>query len=223
MLIVVQARMTSRRLPGKVLMELAGRPTLWWTISRLRAAEEASRLVVATSDHATDDPIVDFCGREGVACHRGPLDQVADRFAAVARAAEADAFVRICGDSPLIDPAIVDQAIALYRDHDCDLVTNVLTRTFPVGQSVEVLRAEPFYRACATMTDDEREHVTRCYYAAPERFHVVGFTSGMEAGAVRQAVDTAEDFTAIERLIAAAGGKPGGWNELLSQQGSLVP
>lgn len=208
--------MTSERLPGKVLEQLAGRPMLGWTIARLREAEGVSKVAVATSDHESDDAVVRYCVEAGIPCHRGPLADVAQRMARAARAEGADAFLRISGDSPLLDPAIVNRAVGLYQTAECDLVTNVLVRSYPKGQSVEILRYDTFARVCDTLTDPgNREHVTRAYYARPEGFRIVGFTSGGSAGSANLSVDTAEDLAMAARIIELSGGAPQGWKELL--------
>jgi spore coat polysaccharide biosynthesis protein SpsF len=221
MLVIVQARLSSSRLPGKVLKELGGRPMLAWTLERVRAARLVSKLVVATSTGADDDAIEAFCAGQGVTCHRGPLDNVAERFALAIAVEKADAFMRITGDAPLIDPAVIDTAIALYRAGDWDLVSNVLVRSFPIGQSVEALHSETFLKALADMKDlDDREHVTQFLHRNRARYRTVNFTSGADAATVQMSVDTAEDFAAAQYLIAQSGGKPGGWRDLQALLGA---
>lgn len=117
MLAIIQARFSSHRLPGKVLKPLAHLPLLGWTVQRLQQCELLSNVVLATSDATTDDPVAEYGQQLGVEVYRGSLNDVATRFCQVVTARRADAFVRVCGDSPLIDPALVDQAIALYHDH----------------------------------------------------------------------------------------------------------
>jgi spore coat polysaccharide biosynthesis protein SpsF len=222
MLAIVPARMSSRRLPGKALLNLADRPLLAWTVSRLQAAHTIDGVTVATSTDAGDDPIADFCARAGISVHRGPLDDVATRCAQAAVAAHAPAFVRISGDSPFIDPAIVDRAVSLYQNDDCDIVSNVLIRTFPKGQSVEVLRTTTFLNACQAMVDDrDREHVTRVYYEMPARYRMISFTSGSEDGQVQLAVDTGYDVEWATRLIAQTSGRLPGWRELVRIKATL--
>jgi spore coat polysaccharide biosynthesis protein SpsF len=223
MLAIIQARASSRRLPGKVLRPLAGRTILGWVASRVGAAQGIDRLVVATSTEASDDSVVAFCQHEGITCHRGPLDDVAERFAIAADAEGADAFLRITGDSPLIDPAIVEQAVQLYQTGEWDLVSNVLVRSFPKGQSVEVLRTMTFNRVRCTITDPvQREHVTQYYYSNPKSFRILSFTSGTDASAVQLSVDTAEDFIAAEQILAKTGGKPGTWRDLVDLKSDLA-
>lgn len=131
MFLIVQARYNSSRLPGKVLKNLSSKPMLQWTLERLNNCQHVTKILVATSEERTDDPIEDFCSSSGWACFRGNLNNVADRFAQIVHREKIPAFVRISGDSPLIDPEIVDQAIQLYETSERDLVTNILVRTFP--------------------------------------------------------------------------------------------
>ena len=141
MLVIIQARLSSVRLPGKVLRPLAGRPMLAQLVDRLKMAKRVGAIIVATSTETDDDAIARFCADMGVRCFRGPVADVAERLTEAAEDAGAEAFVRINGDSPLMCPAIVDAVIELYEAQDVDLATNVQTRTFPRGLSVEVIRS----------------------------------------------------------------------------------
>lgn len=223
MLAIVQARLSSARLPGKMLLDLCGRPLLARVLERLARASLVRGIVVATSTEPGDDAIAAFCSQHGLACQRGPLEDVAERLRGVASREGAPAFVRISGDSPLLDPALVDRAVRHYQAGDCDLVTNVLVRTFPKGQSVEVVRFAAFDRMCRSMSDPaQREHVTRGFYVQPAAFRIVSFTSGIDAGAVNLSVDTAEDFARVQRLIEACGDPLPGWRELLDIERAAV-
>jgi spore coat polysaccharide biosynthesis protein SpsF (cytidylyltransferase family) len=223
MLCIVQSRMSSRRLPGKPLLDLKGRVLLGRVLDRLGQARRLSRIVVATSECRDDQPIADFCARERIDCVRGSLDDVADRFRAVVERKAADAFVRISGDSPLIDPALVDRAVIHFEQGDCDLVTNVQPRTFPKGQSVEVLLSETFVRACDAMTtDSQREHVTRIYYDRPDAHRIVSFTSGLALGHVNLSVDTPADVAVVDAVLERCGNRPGGWLELVAAHQAVV-
>ena len=153
--------MKSARVPGKVLRQLAGRPLLGHLLDRLCTL--GMPLVVATSDDRSDDAIASFCVAEGVAVHRGPLDDVAARFVGAARERGIDPIVRVSGDSPLLDPAIVRRALELWEPGL--LVTNVRPRSFPTGQSVEVFELAALERA--ELTPEAREHVTTHAPRAP--------------------------------------------------------
>ncbi len=204
---LIQARMSSNRLPGKVLHPIQGRPLLGHVIDRLRRCRTLDGIRIATSAHPSDAPIGDFAAAEGVAVHRGSLDDVAGRLLDAAIAARADGLVRISGDSPLIDPALVDRAVGMFRAERPDLVSNVVRRTFPKGQSVEVVAVAALRRACSRMTaDSEREHVTPWFYAHPDEVRIVGFEADPPHGALQLSVDTIEDLRRVEAILARLGG-----------------
>ena len=219
-ILVVQARFDSSRLPGKVLKSLCKKKMLQWTYERLSECNRALKVVVATSREVTDDPIAEFCEGASWPYYRGSLANVAERFATIIQQEQIPAFVRISGDSPLIDPKIVDQAIQLYENSDSDLVTNIQIRSFPKGQSVEVLKSKTFLRILPEFNKYEQEHVTPFYYRHPERFRITAFTSGVDAGSCQLSIDTPADFEKVEWLLKKTLGKPGSWKELwqLSQQ-----
>lgn len=199
---IVQARVSSARLPGKVLRQVRGRPMLQYVIERVQHTEEQFDLVIATSDDKSDDAIEALCTDLKVACHRGPLDDVAGRFLGVIRARPCDAFVRINGDSPLIDPQLIQRGIRLFRDRDLDLVTNVFPRSFPKGQSVEVVDAKSFGRLCSEpMSADEREHVTLRFYTDSAAYRIANFACPAQLENLNLAVDTADDFAAFAALV----------------------
>lgn len=223
MLCIVQSRMSSRRLPGKAMLNVQGRVLLGRVVDRLMQAERISRIIVATSDRADDQPIADFCAREDIQCVRGPLDDVARRCRQVVEQVGARAFVRISGDSPLIDPALVDRAVSYFHQAECDLATNVPLRTFPKGQSVEVLLSDTFMRACEAMTtESQREHVTSIYYEHQEAYRTLSFTSGVALGGINLTVDTEEDVAVIEAILERSGHQPGGWREVAETYRTLV-
>jgi spore coat polysaccharide biosynthesis protein SpsF len=203
--ILAFARMSSSRLPGKSLANLGDDVVLGYVVSSLRRVNRASGLTVATSIDATDDPIAEWCHQTGVDCFRGSLRDVAGRALAAACRVSAEAFVRISGDSPLIDPALVDHAIALFQNTSSDLVTNVFPRSFPRGQSVEIVRKSALDAAYAAgMSETEMEHFTTALYGQPDSYTIVNFTAedfGLSASEDAEAdVDLAVDELAdLER------------------------
>ncbi|MEP4378231.1 MAG: NTP transferase domain-containing protein [Alphaproteobacteria bacterium] len=201
--VVVQARMSSARLPGKVLRPAHGKPLLGYLLERLARLAPDIRTVVATSGNADDDPVAAFCHTQSVTCVRGPLDDVASRFIKALDETGADAFVRVSGDSPLLDTTLVTEARALYAKTTADLVTNVKHRTYPKGMSVELLDAGAFRRARTLMTSAEDiEHVTPLFYRTAEDWRIAEFTSGRALGDINLSVDTEDDFRAFETLVA---------------------
>ncbi len=215
--------MTSKRLPKKPLCDLAGRELLGRVLDRVKAAQSVSGVIVATSTHGSDDPLVAFCEREATDCFRGSMDDVANRLLAAATESGSRAFIRISGDSPLIDPELIDRAVDAYSDTHPDLVTNVFPRTFPAGQSVEVIKADSLeelwlQQRLSDESEHLNEHVTAGFYKSPESWNIVNFTSGLPGPHPSMAVDTPEDLVRIQELLRRASGGPTGWRDLLELQ-----
>lgn len=202
--IVAQARMSSVRLPGKVLRDLGGgRTTLEYVVDRITRAERANMAAIATSDDPGDDPIAELCERIGVPCHRGPLADVAARYIGAAERFGLDAFVRVTADSPLIDQALIDRGIALFQEGGADLVTNVAPSTFASGHSLEVLDASVYREAYRDMSEpDHFEHVTDFYYRNAERFRIRNFEHEPDEGHIDVSVDTEDDVRLVSAIIA---------------------
>ncbi len=200
---IVQARMGSTRLPGKVLKELAGEPVLARVVQRLSRATQIDEVVVATTQESQDDVLAETCSSRGWHCFRGSEQDVLDRYYQAARQHRADIVVRITSDCPLIDPGIVDALVfALRLDPIADYATNTLApRTYPRGLDVEVMTfdalAKAWREACAPA---EREHVTPYLYRNPASFRLRGLWNDTDYSALRWTVDTEEDL-ALVRLI----------------------
>ncbi len=201
---IVQARMSSTRLPGKVMKTILGRPVLSYLVERLRQVTLADGLVIATSEQPEDDVIEAFCRDAKVQVVRGSLNDVLARYAKAAQASEADAIVRICSDCPLIDPVAVDEAIAYYLQHypRYEWVCNAVERHYPRGYEVEVFSRRALDVAAADAKEpDEREHVTPYLYRHPELFGLGSVVSKANLGTQRWVLDTPEDFELISRIL----------------------
>lgn len=186
-----------------MLRPAAGRPLVVYLLERLHRVDDLDDVMIATSDDASDDAVAALARAQGVACHRGPLDDVALRMLGAAEAAKAEAFVRISGDSPLLDQAIVSRAIALFRDQRPDLASNVKVRSFPKGQSVEVLDADAFRRGYPLFENaGDREHVTPFFYRRSEQFKIAEFRMEPPADHHQLSVDTEDDFRRFEAILA---------------------
>lgn len=201
--VVIQARLGSRRLPRKVLRPIHGVPLIQYLLDSIHQCETVDQCIVATSHHAHDDPIADYCRRRRIDCWRGSHDNVASRFLNIAAFHEWDYFVRLSGDSPLLDYRLVDRAVNLAKTRPCDLATNILSRTFPKGQSVEVLKTDVFARAYERMNSrEEFEHVTRHYYHHANDYGIESFQYAPNRGDVQLSVDTARDFTRAAEILS---------------------
>lgn len=204
--IIVQARMTSTRLPGKVLKQVLGKPLLEYQLERLKRVKNASEIVIATTTNETDQPIVEWCQHLGVAFFRGSEPDVLARYHDAAEAHKAEVIVRITSDCPLIDPEIVDRAIAHYLSHidTLDYVSNGLELTYPRGMDVEVFSRRALDEANAeAMTQEEHEHVTPFIYHRPERYRLANIALPERQDHHRWTVDTVEDLELVSRIIRA--------------------
>jgi spore coat polysaccharide biosynthesis protein SpsF len=170
---IVQARMTSTRLPGKVLRDVGGRPLLHYQLERLRQAASLDRIVVATTTNATDDVVVQFCTAAGFEVTRGPEHDVLERFALAVHRFAPDVVVRLTSDCPLLPGPLVDEAVRAFLAQGCDYLSNMLEPTYPYGLAVEAMRADALRTAAAEAVDpQEREHVTPFIYWRPRRFRL---------------------------------------------------
>jgi spore coat polysaccharide biosynthesis protein SpsF len=208
-LVVVQARMGSSKLPGKVLADLCGRPVLTWLLERLRGAELVSGIVVATTITEGDDAIVRLCSELGVPVHRGPVDDVLRRFCDAATANGAEAIARVSADSPLLHRSVVDAVSRAYLASNADIVQNHRPADWPVGTAVEVLSTQTLFRLdLAARSSSDREHVTIYAYEHPEEFthqHVTA-PPALHAPSLRLCIDTPDDLERVRSICGYAGG-----------------
>jgi spore coat polysaccharide biosynthesis protein SpsF len=209
-LAIIQARMSSSRLPGKVLRDLGGKPMLERVISRVSRARHINGLVVATTVDSTDDPIADFCAQHGTPVFRGSLYDVLDRYYQCALQNGADVIVRITADCPLIDPQEIDRVIAAFLEGDCDFAANRLPppqkRTSPIGMDTEVCSFAALEQAWQNAAEKfEREHVMPYLYDTPGRFRVRVVETAPDMGNLRFTVDTEEDLQVARAIYAAFG------------------
>ncbi len=198
---MVQARMGSSRLPGKVLKDLAGESVLARVVQRLRRSSLISEVVVATSVSPGDEAVMREAERLKVRCFRGSEADVLDRFYHAARAFHADAVVRITSDCPLIDPAVTDQTVRAFLNEQPDYASNGLERTYPRGLDTEAMTADALAHAWRKASEPyQREHVTPFLYEHPELFRVLSVTNDVDYSAHRWTLDTAEDLEFIRAV-----------------------
>lgn len=205
-LAILQARMSSSRLPGKVLMPLAGAPMIVRQIERVARARRIDRLVVATSLNPGDDAIEKAVRREGIAVHRGPLDDVLARFIGAMEAfGPADHVVRLTADCPLADWTVIDETIETLLETGADYASNTPPhRTFPKGLDVEVMTADTLRRAAAlATTPEEHEHVTWGIWNNPDRYRLAFHSQPVDEGEVRWTVDRPDDYAFMAAVYDA--------------------
>lgn len=200
---IVQARMGSSRLPGKVVAELGGATMLAQVWRRLRAARRIAEIVVATSTAADDDAVVREAGRLGAGVHRGSHTDVLARFLGAARSYRADAIVRVTADCPLLDAGVVDQVVGALGDA-VDYASNTHDRSYPRGLDVEALHRDTLERIARLATSAAaREHVTAFVMEAPALFRTAQVRAEHDDSDLRWTVDTADDLAMVRGLYAA--------------------
>ncbi len=192
---LIFARMDSSRLPGKAMMRLGDAPVLAWVAHRLFRSRELDGIVICTSDRTVDDPITEVSDKLRTGLFRGSAEDVLGRALAAARYLKADAVVRISGDSPFMDPTLVDTVVRRYRDTSPDIATNVHPRTYPAGMSVEVIATETLERLDREVKNiADREHVTTYLYGNPEGYRIENVAAPQSLRDVDLALDTDADF-----------------------------
>jgi spore coat polysaccharide biosynthesis protein SpsF len=205
---IIQARMGSTRLPGKVLRRLGGRTVLDRVVHAARSSRVLDDLVVATTTLPDDDAVVAECERIGVACHRGPVDDVLTRFLGVLETRSADTVLRFTADCPLLDPHLVARAARVFEASGVDYLTTSITRTLPRGLDVEVVRARVLKEIDKIAYDHHRTHVTSYIYSHADDFDVIGLTAQPDLSYLRLTLDTEDDWKLIEAVIDHFGDEP---------------
>lgn len=216
---IVQARLGSTRLPGKALLDIAGKPMLARVVERTKRARMLQGVVVATTVNPSDDPIVKFCEGSLWPCFRGSEEDVLDRYFHAARLHQADVVVRITSDCPLIDPQLVDSAIEVYLagQPSLDYVSNGFpSNTFPRGLDVEVVRFTALKKAWLEDKNVKwREHVTPYIYYHPELFQIGAVTNDVDYSGMRWTVDTREDLELIRTIYGYFGHDYFSWRDVI--------
>jgi spore coat polysaccharide biosynthesis protein SpsF len=205
---IIQARMGSTRLPGKVLADINDHPMLWHVVERTRAAETLDEVVVATTTELADDSIVAFCREHDMDSFRGNEADVLDRYYRAAREHDAEAVVRITSDCPLIDPEVIDKTVRAFLAEQPDYASNSVIRTYPRGLDNEVMTVAALESAWReALQPYQRVHVTPYIYENPSRFRILSVTGDKDYSAYRWTVDTAEDLEFVRAVYARCEGK----------------
>jgi spore coat polysaccharide biosynthesis protein SpsF len=204
--VIIQARMGSTRLPGKVLRELGGQTALAWVIGRVQRFRRIDQVLVATTTLSADDAIVAEAERCGAAVFRGDEDDVLDRYYHAARHAQAEAIVRITSDCPLIDPEVSDHTILQFLDRGPDYASNVLERTYPRGLDTEVMTFGALERAWNSATETyQRAHVTPYLYQNPDKFCLLSVKGEADYSSYRWTLDTPADLAFLQEVYRRLG------------------
>lgn len=201
---ILQARVSSTRLPEKVIRPLLGKPMILRQIERLKRIKQIDRLILATSTDPSDDCLAAICASEGIECFRGNLDDVLDRFYQAALPYRPDYVVRLTGDCPLTDPEIIDRLITFFLEGGYDYSSNALEPTFPDGLDAEIFKFSCLEQAWQEATlPSQREHVSPFIYQQSDRFRVGCMKSIVDLSGLRWTVDEPVDFELVTRIYGA--------------------
>ena len=202
-LVILQARMSSRRLPGKVLLTLNDKPMIYWQIKRILRAKSITKLVVAISEHPSDNILANYLDEIAQEYIRGPLDNVLERFIQANKLYNPQSIVRITGDCPFVMPEIIDSVVSLFNETKFDYVSNVVDLTFPDGLDVEVFKANVLEKLTNyPLSSVEKEHVTLGILNRKDDFIIGNYSNSKNLSHYRWTVDTAEDFNFVSKIFA---------------------
>jgi len=200
---IIQARMGSERLPGKVLMDIAGKPMLWHVVNRLKQSKYLNRIIIATTTNKDDEKIVDFCETNNINFYRGSENDVLDRYYKTALYWDVDTIVRITADCPLIDPNVIDKVIISYLKNmdNFDGSSNTIERTYPRGLDTEVISSLGLSKAWNEAKEDyQREHVTIYIYENPLKFKLYSLKNDVDLSYYRWTVDEKKDLKLVKNI-----------------------
>ncbi len=218
--LIIQARMQSSRLPGKVLLPLNGKPMLQWVVERALKSKITDSCVVATTTDSSDDPIEKWCKRNEINVYRGSQFDVLDRYYQSAVKAGADNIIRVTADCPLIDPHLIDELFSRYLEEEADFAANRLPppwhRTYPVGLDTEIVSMCLLKIAWEKASEKyEREHVMPWFYDTPGRCKIFIMDNKKDYGMHRWTVDTTEDYSMMQALFEKIDPETATWTDVL--------
>lgn len=203
---IIQARMGSTRLPGKVMREIRDRPMIDWVVGRASRISEVHETVVATSVLEQEKPLVEHLKARDVPIVRGPEEDVLARFVQASKVQDAEAIVRLTADCPLLMPEVSGKVVRAFKRRECDYASNTIERTYPRGLDTEVLSAQALQEtAREATTSADREHVTRYVPKRPEQFRLCSVTSDTDRSDLRWTVDEEADLKFVRWVYEALG------------------
>ncbi len=202
MLAIIQARMSSNRLKGKVLKLLGKKTLLQWVIDNTIKSKQIKKIVVATSLNPDDDKIFNFCKNKNIDCFRGSLNNVYSRFVEVVKKYNVTSFIRITADSPFIDPSLIDYGIKLYKTKKYEIVMNTYPRSFPKGQSFSIYNAKVFVNNLKNVKKkNHKEHITPYFYANSKKFNIKNVFYTSNQSDLNMSIDTNADLVKARKII----------------------
>ena len=208
LIIGLQARTNSKRLPGKVLRKINEKPLLSYVIDRLKKTKLSKEIFVLTSKKKSDDVIEEYCEKNNIKFFRGSLDNVLSRFVLLGKEFNPFGIVRICADSPLIDYDLVNKMIDIFLENKYDVITNTFPRTFPSGQSIEIIKTNVLFQINdLNLNNHHKEHVTTYIYENHKNFKIKNLICQNDYSKINLSIDVNDDFKRFEDLVKKFKGK----------------
>lgn len=203
MIAIIQARMSSRRLPGKTLKNINGKPLLLRLVDRLRKSKKITKILIATSGVKGDKKIILFCKKYKISYFSGYLKDVSKRFSDCLKlhSEKYDSFIRISADSPLLDVNLVDKMASIFNKNNYEILTNVFPRSFPKGQSVEIINKKVFLKyETKFKSASDKEHVTKYFYKNPNLFKIKNFKNHSDFSNLNMSVNDIKDLEIVCKI-----------------------
>jgi spore coat polysaccharide biosynthesis protein SpsF len=223
MICIIQARMSSLRLPNKVLIKIYNKTMLERVINSIKKSKKITKIIVATSILKSDDKIQNFCKAKNIECYRGSINNVYSRFAKIIINLNCKDFIRISGDSPLIDYRLIDKAINIFNKKKSDIVTNVFPRSFPQGQSVEIINSKIFIKNFKNIKKKtHKEHITKYFYENFKNFKITNFSFHKNYNHLNISINNQADLKLVKKIIKKTKNKNLNLMELLLTSKELV-
>jgi spore coat polysaccharide biosynthesis protein SpsF (cytidylyltransferase family) len=196
---IIQARTSSKRLENKVLKKINKKPIIEYVYESALNSKLFDDIIIATSNKKSDHAIAEWCKEKNIKCFRGSLNDVSSRFYKICKNQKFDYFMRVCADSPLLDFKILKKKIKFIKN--CDLFTNCLDKTFPKGQSIEIISKKVFMKNVKNFQKRHKEHITSFFYENHEKFSIKNFVSREDLSQINLSIDTINDFYKIKKIL----------------------
>ena len=202
-LVVLQARMSSTRLPGKVMTQINGHPMIYWEISRISKAKLVNKIVVAISDDSSDDILAEYLESIHQEYIRGSLDNVLSRYVKAEEIYNPSAIIRLTADCPLVMPELIDQYLEIFHKEDFEYLSNTIELSYPDGLDIEIIAPGIFKKLLEfSLSKEEKEHVTLGIYSRKDKFRTYNVSNKTNISQFRWTVDTSDDLAFVKSIYA---------------------
>ena len=202
-LVVLQARMSSTRLPGKVMAQINGHPMIYWEISRISKAKLVNKIVVAISDQSSDDILADYLDSIHQEYIRGSLDNVLSRYVKAEEIYNPSAIIRLTADCPLVMPELIDQYLEIFHKEDFEYLSNTIELSYPDGLDIEIIAPGIFKKLLEfSLSKEEKEHVTLGIYSRKDKFRTYNVSNKTNISQFRWTMDTSDDLAFVKSIYA---------------------